>query len=253
MGTCGVYYQESYASPAAGDYDNDGDLDLYFTTVYATASYGIKNYPALFRNDGNWNFTTVTDTEGLGQLGPTYQAAFADFDNDGDLDLISDGRLFVNNSNSNNWLKINLQGDGQSVNRAAIGAQVRIEIDGQTLTRQVESGTGQGNQNDLTLHFGLAAHSGPVNIHINWPDGTEQTVSDVSVNQIVTLYGPELKADFDNNCIVNNADLLSLVSAWLQSGPIPQDLNGNGKVDLPDYAILAGEFLKTLPCFENQN
>ncbi|MBM3500681.1 MAG: VCBS repeat-containing protein, partial [Armatimonadetes bacterium] len=52
LGTCGVFYQESYASPAAGDYDNDGDLDLYFTTVYGTASFGRPNFPVLFRNDG---------------------------------------------------------------------------------------------------------------------------------------------------------------------------------------------------------
>ncbi|MHC4623828.1 MAG: CRTAC1 family protein [Planctomycetota bacterium] len=251
LGPRGVYYQESYASPAAGDYDNDGDLDLYFTTVYATASYGIKNYPALFRNDGSWNFAAVTDTEGLGQLGPTYQAAFADFDNDGDLDLITDGRLFVNNGNSNNWLKLCLQGDGQSVNRAAIGAQVRIETGGQTLTRQVESSTGEGNQNELTLHFGLGGRGAPVDVQIDWPDGTRQTVFDVSVNQTVTIYGPGLKADFDGNCIVNNADLSALAGAWLQSGPIPQDLDGDGKVAMEDYAILAGEWLNPLSCFQD--
>ncbi|MFG0260071.1 MAG: FG-GAP repeat domain-containing protein, partial [Phycisphaerales bacterium JB041] len=51
LGECGVWYQESYASPAAADFDNDGDLDLFFTTVYATASFNRKNHPALFRND----------------------------------------------------------------------------------------------------------------------------------------------------------------------------------------------------------
>ncbi|HWA84180.1 MAG TPA: VCBS repeat-containing protein, partial [Fimbriimonadaceae bacterium] len=55
-GPCGVYYQESYASPAAGDYDNDGNLDLFFTTVYGTASFGKKNYPVLFRNKGHFEF-----------------------------------------------------------------------------------------------------------------------------------------------------------------------------------------------------
>ena len=138
-------------------------------------------------------------------------------------------------------------------NNKSVSSQVPIEIDGQTLTHQVQSGTGQVNQNDFTLHFGLAANCGPVNIHINWPNGTGQTVSDVSVNQTITIYGPELKADMDLNFIVNNADLSALVSAWLQSGPIPQDLNGDGKVTMDDYAILAGEFLKTLPCLENQN
>ncbi|HND55372.1 MAG TPA: VCBS repeat-containing protein, partial [Pirellulaceae bacterium] len=85
-GPCGVFYQESYASPAAADFDNDGDLDLFFTTVYETASFGRKNNPVLFRNDGNFTFVDVTDTVKLAGLPPTYQAAWGDFDNDGDLD-----------------------------------------------------------------------------------------------------------------------------------------------------------------------
>mgnify|MGYP000439311807 CR=1 FL=1 len=94
LAECGVWYQESYASPAAADFDNDGDLDLFFTTVYATASFNKKNHPVLFRNDTPsapdqpaWVFTDATDGSGLEALPPTYQAAWADFDRDGDLDL----------------------------------------------------------------------------------------------------------------------------------------------------------------------
>ncbi|MDP7743882.1 MAG: VCBS repeat-containing protein, partial [Lentisphaeria bacterium] len=146
----GADWQESYASPALGDYDNDGDLDLFFTTVYGGDS------PVLYRNDGNWNFTNVTAAEGLSGLGPTYQAAWADIDNDGDLDLATGGKIFVNNvtdpteGNSNHWLRVHLRGDGTTINGAAIGSEVRISVGGKTLTRQVEGGTGEGNQNDLT-------------------------------------------------------------------------------------------------------
>ncbi|NIP94999.1 MAG: hypothetical protein GWO24_16760 [Akkermansiaceae bacterium] len=188
-GQGGVFYQESYASPAAGDFDNDGDLDLFFTTVYAGASFGRPNNPVLFSNGGDFKFTNATGDSGLGGLPPTYQAAWADLDNDGDLDLMTAGKLFVNGGGTgNHWLKVRLAGDGKSVNRSAIGAQVRVSLPGGgTLSRQVEAGTGQGNQNDLTLHFGLGKHDKPVSLEIFWPDGSAQTVSDVAIDKLLTV------------------------------------------------------------------
>ena len=106
--------------------------------------------------------------------GQTYQAAWADYDNDGYLDLTTNGRLYRNSGSTHGWLKVRLEGDGKAVNRAAIGAQVRATISGQTITRQVESGTGEGNQNDLTLHFGLGAYRGIVALEILWPDGARE-------------------------------------------------------------------------------
>lgn len=187
LGPCGVFYQESYATPAAGDYDNDGDLDLFFTTVYATASFKRKNFPALFRNQGGFVFTNVTASVGLAELAPTYQAAWADFNNDGNLDLVTAGKLFVNQGSSNRWLKVRLNGDGRVVNQSAIGAQVRIKLTDRILTRQVEAGTGEGNQNDLTLHFGLGQPVGPVDLEIFWPNGTTQIISRVETNRLIPV------------------------------------------------------------------
>jgi len=188
-GTCGVFYQESYATPAAGDFDKDGHLDLMFTTVYADASFGKKNYPVLFKGDGAFGFTDATTAAGLEKLPPTYQAAWADFDRDGDLDLACGGKVFQNNAPKNhNWLQVRLVGDGKAVNRDAVGAQVRLLYRGKTLTRQVEAGTGEGNQNDLTLHFGLGAGKGPVNLEILWPGGWKQRVWNVDLNDISEIH-----------------------------------------------------------------
>jgi hypothetical protein len=187
LGSCGVFYQESYASPAAGDFDNDGDLDLFFTTVYETASFGLPNNPVLFRNDGDFQFTDVTADAKLNGLPATYQAAWADFDQDGDLDLVTAGKLFENTATNGHWLCVKLEGNGQSVNRSAIAAQVRIDLPDRILTRQVEAGTGEGNQSDLTLHFGLGTYAEPVRLRIFWPNGKEEASDLIAIDCELTI------------------------------------------------------------------
>jgi len=189
-GSAGLAWQESYASPTFGDYDNDGDLDLYLTTAYDVGSFDIRNCPVLYRNDGNWHFTDVTDKEGLSKFRKTYQAAWADIDNDGHLDLITNGKVFINQGNANHWLKVRLEGEGDKVNRDAIGAQVRIRLKDRVITRQVEAGTGEGNQNEFTLHFGLGNHEGPVDLEVFWPNGTKQVIPQVNVKQLKNVTFP---------------------------------------------------------------
>ena len=177
----GLGYQESYASPALGDYDNDGDLDLYFTTVYG------HNHSVLYSNEGGWKFKNTTGEQKLSSLPPTYQSAWGDIDNDGDLDLCTAGKLFVNQGtpgSKNRWIALVLEGDGKKVNRSAIGAMVRIKLKDRVLTRHVESGTGEGNQNQVRLHFGLGAHQGPVDVEITWLGAGVQSVKGLASNRL---------------------------------------------------------------------
>ena len=215
--SAGLAWQESFASPALGDYDNDGDLDLFFTATYA------GDYSVLYRNDGDWVFTNVTAEAGLTglQWHQGYQAAWADFDLDGDLDLVTNAKIFVNNGNNNHWLEVRLHGDGRTVNRSAIGAQVRIRIGGETLTRQVESGTGEGNSNDLTLHFGLGDHTGPVDLEVFWPDGQTRTITDVQVDQLVEYVpdAPPPAGDLNADGFVGQGDLEIVLAEWGHTGP----------------------------------
>lgn len=180
----GLAWQESYASPTLGDYDNDGYLDLYFTTVYGVGSGNIQNYPVLYRGKGTWVFEDVTESQQVNKLPPTYQAAWADVDNDGDLDLCTAGQLFINeNPSTGKWIKLKLVGDGTQVNRSAIGAVVRIRLTDRIVTRHVESGTGEGNQNDQVLHFGLGKiESDTVDIEISWPGGYKQRIEGLRTN-----------------------------------------------------------------------
>jgi hypothetical protein len=57
------------------------------------------------------------------------------------------------------------------------------------LTRQVEAGTGQGCQNDLTLHFGVGDLQGPYSVEISWPDGSRKLLDQVSIDQILKVDG----------------------------------------------------------------
>ncbi|MEL6850517.1 MAG: CRTAC1 family protein, partial [Bacteroidota bacterium] len=142
---------------AWGDIDNDGDQDLYVTNDQNKVN-------RLYLNDGSGNFTLAagginSDTDN------SFAAAFADIDNDGDLDLLSGNvneinTLYQNQSSlCSNWKCIKLV--GTKSNRAAIGAKIRVKatVNGQSFwqLREISGQTGGGSsaQNSLKAHFGL--------------------------------------------------------------------------------------------------
>ena len=191
-GTGGVHYQESYASPAAADVDLDGDLDLYFTTVYATASFGHANHSILFDNRGEWSFEDISKAAGLADLPPTYQAAWGDYDQDGDLDLVSAGRLFQNQAaqadGAPHWLQVRLKSPAGLA--PSVGVQVRVRAGERRFVRQEEAGTGEGNQNSAVLHFGLGDHATSVDLEIRWSKQQRQLLRDIEVDQVIDVVRP---------------------------------------------------------------
>jgi hypothetical protein len=84
-------------------------------------------------------------------------------------------------------LKIQLHGNGADLNRSAVGTVVKVIAGKHVFTRAVEAGTGQGNQNEMTLHFGLGNVSTPVSIEILGPHQKSQTFSSVDPDQLVTI------------------------------------------------------------------
>jgi hypothetical protein len=190
---------ELFVGCAWGDYDNDGDIDLYLPQIY-DISYA---YSFLYENNGDGTFTDVTTEVGV-RVWDTYAGCWADYDNDGDLDLLTSGRdsggngdphfvhLFRNEGTSNSWLHLDLRGNGLNTNRAGIGAFVEvIEDDMDSQKRLVEAGMGpHGMQNSMILEFGLGDYTGDVDIIITWTGGLVQRLYDVQLNQLITIEEP---------------------------------------------------------------
>jgi enediyne biosynthesis protein E4 len=98
------YIVETVASGLAlFDFDNDGDVDIYFLNGAPLPGTGITNVPrnSLWRNEGHWKFTDVTDQSGLGDTNYSLGVAAADYDNDGDQDVyisnFGPSKLYRNN------------------------------------------------------------------------------------------------------------------------------------------------------------
>jgi hypothetical protein len=174
-----------------GDYDNDGDLDLY-------AVNGAREHSRLYRNDVSEGNGFV-ETGEMANEGAAMGGSWGDFDGDGDLDYylvgsypdyVMTNRLYQNDNseNGNHWLHINAI--GTTSNRAAIGTTIKVVAGDLVQIRYVESTSGYGSQNSLPVEFGLGDHSTVDSVIINWPSDIVQTLTDVEVNQFLTVYEP---------------------------------------------------------------
>ncbi|HKV38900.1 MAG TPA: CRTAC1 family protein, partial [Blastocatellia bacterium] len=119
-------------------------------------------------------------------------AAYGDFDNDGDLDLLittnnGTARLFRNDGgNQNNFLRIKLAGTVS--NRDGIGAKVTVTLPSKAkLSGTVKSGSSYCSQSELPLTFGLAKFDKVPRLEVVWPSGRTDVVPDVIANQFITI------------------------------------------------------------------
>ena len=205
-------------SSAWADYDNDGDMDAWI----GASSLG-DGFHRLMRNNGDGTFTDVITGSGLETFNSTdIENATHDFNNDGNADIISAGKIlygngdmtftvglgtfingafgdanndgfvdafegntiYYNDGNSNNWLKVYTVGTESNLD--GIGARVEISSASRTQIRDVRSGEGFGDMSSLNTHFGLGTDD-TVDVTIYWTSGIIDIVEDVDANQAIEI------------------------------------------------------------------
>jgi hypothetical protein len=185
------------------DYDLDGMLDVFAANGHVSDDISVvqpnvkyAQPPHLFRNKGKKKFEEMT-----GKLGRALQraivgrgAAYGDFDNDGDLDLLitsnnGPARLLRNeNGNQNDLLRVRTV--GVRSNRDGIGARITLKTaKGAKLSSIVKTGSSYCSQSELPVVFGLGApeEGKTLSLEIVWPGGQKDTISDVKPNQSITV------------------------------------------------------------------
>lgn len=198
---------DSYLGWGVGlvDIDNDSLLDLFVANghVYpdidqtGTSTYHQPNL--LFRNRGRGRFSKVAAGDGLALARSSRGAAFGDYDNDGDIDvLISniDDRptLLRNDTSGGRWVTLRLA--GVMSNRDGIGAQVTVVAGGRRLVAEVRAGGSYVSHNDMRLHFGLGAEGTVDRVEIRWPSGLVERVDRLETNRFYeVLEGSGIQED----------------------------------------------------------
>jgi hypothetical protein len=233
----GVSNPRSTRSVVWGDYDADGDLDLYVGNHFSHTN-------ALYRNEGNGTFTEVMDEVGIADVSGGQNAAWCDYDNDGDLDICFDyratGVLYRNNGHSNNWLEINLV--GSDCNTFGIGARVTVVAGDLLQVREVCAASGFCSQSSLTLEYGLADHSVVDSVGIRWPCGRMEVLKNLPADQIITVAEAAqfIRGDADSNMEVEMAyAFFTMCHLYLPGAEPPQcersaDSNDNGVIGMSD-------------------
>ena len=187
-------------SPLFLDYDNDGHLDLFCANGHPQDVIEIlmdhETYAQrdqMFQNRGDGTYADVSETAGayFTEALVGRAAATADYDNDGDTDIVimnSNQRAVLlrnDGGNQKNWLGIKLI--GSQSNRDGIGAKVTISTGDMTQMREIKSGSSYASGSDTRLLFGLGENQHVEKITIVWQGGTTQVLKDVSINQILTI------------------------------------------------------------------
>jgi enediyne biosynthesis protein E4 len=182
------------------DFNNDGFKDLFVANGHIFPQvdrYGLKlsyrQQNKLYLNNGKEGFINVSALAGSAfQVMKSYRGAvFADFNNDGWIDIavvaLDDVPSLLMNQGmpGNHWILINLV--GVKSNRFGVGARVTVATEGTTQTREVKAGGSFASSNDPRVHFGLGASTVIQELRVRWPSGQVTTMKQVRADQMLTI------------------------------------------------------------------
>jgi hypothetical protein len=212
-------------APLLADFDNDGNCDLFVAngifrdlnntdfflytadSINKTGGISAQRFgsfekfasllpstpvrPYLYRNTGNLHFEDVSEAWGFDQRGFANGAAYADLDNDGDLDLVTNNlqappTLYENRGSANHWLQIKCK--GPQMNPTGIGAKVNVFAAGKLIfSQEVLHVRGYYSSVEPILQVGLGELPSVDKIEVTWPGGRQQTVGPVQADQRIVL------------------------------------------------------------------
>lgn len=204
-------------APLIADFDNDGLKDIFITngvykdynnqdfrnalkaknargeamTLQAVLdmmpSQKLDNY--MYKNQGEFKFAKVIKDWGLEDPSFSNGGAYADFDNDGDLDLIvnnvNDGIGLYKNNSTANYLKIDLE--GPSNNKLGLGAEVYVKTNNHNQHQKFYLTRGFESSVSPNLYFGLGSDDTVESVKVIWPDNKVSLLNDVDANQSLTV------------------------------------------------------------------
>jgi enediyne biosynthesis protein E4 len=181
------------------DFDNDGWPDLLLVNGHAFPEVDrlkidihYRERAILYRND-HGRFVDISEASGQGivEKHSARGAAFADYDNDGALEVLINNQneppTLLHQSGMNGNHSITLKLEGVKSNRSGIGARVRVTAGALVQTDEVRSGGGYLSQSDLRLHFGLGAAAKVDKIEVTWPGGGRQVEENVPAGGVVVI------------------------------------------------------------------
>ena len=216
------------------DIDNDSDLDLYVANGYVPSPNFIDArifiQDRLFRNEGDWNFTEVGADYGIDNVFTTRGFTYADYDNDGDLDMLAivmnvplnegtwQTKLYNNQvGNELNWLQVSLE--GVDANRSAFGSRIYVYAGELALMHELAGGASHASQLSSRAHFGLGETASIDSLAVVWPGGfRRQVLYDLSVNQHLTIIE-------DTTIVIDTVQIVNTTSE-LRS-PVPIQVSPN--------------------------
>ncbi|WP_158848186.1 VCBS repeat-containing protein [Algibacter sp. L1A34] len=209
--------------PLFADFDNDGNKDLFITngirreinntdffntyskndtTNYTKLEKSLKipsektdNF--IFKNKANLDFEKANQEWGIEYKGFSNGVAYADLDNDGDLEIITNNiddfaSVYKNNSSeTNNYLSIRFEDESQ--NKFGIGNRVYVTTENETQMQELTLSRGFQSSVSTRLHFGLGTYKNIDKLKIVWADGQVQTMDNVKANQNLVLNHKDLE------------------------------------------------------------